>query len=129
LQIESEGGAKRRVPLEKFEAISVAAVGGLSEKPVLLIDLLMNWTSGGDETLKVIRFRGDRFDARSLTRDESSPLDALRAFIGTLLRESGATPLPDEPSANGLPFASFDDLTSYQRDVLGAEEGPIPGAD
>jgi membrane associated rhomboid family serine protease len=129
LHIESEGGARRRVPLEKLEAISVAAVGGLSEKPVLLIDLVMNWTSGGNETLKVIRFRGDRFDARNFTRDVSSPLDALRAFIAALLRDSGATPLPDEPSANGMPFASFDDLASYQRNVLGAEEDPLPGAD
>jgi membrane associated rhomboid family serine protease len=122
LLIEVDGGAKKRVPLEKLEAISVAAVGGFSEKPVILIDLLMNWKSAADEPLRVIRIRGDRFDARAFAGDGESPLDALRSFIGTLLRECGATPLPDEQSANGLPFASFDDLTSYQRDVLGAEE-------
>jgi len=128
LRIEAEGGAKKRLPLEKLEAISVAAVGGLSEKPVLLIDLVMNWTSGGDEPLKVIRFRGDRFDVRAFVREAQSPLDSLRAFIGALFHESGATPLPDEQSANGMPFAYFDDLTSYQRDVLGAEESDPSGA-
>jgi tetratricopeptide (TPR) repeat protein len=126
LRIEADGGAKKRVPLEKLEAISVAAVGGLSEKPVILIDLVMNWSSGGDEPLKVIRLRGDRFDARAFVRDAQSPLDALRAFVGVLLRESGATPLPDEQSANGMPFASFGDLTSYQRDILGADEDAPP---
>jgi membrane associated rhomboid family serine protease len=128
LLIEVDGGAKKRVPLEKLEAISVAAVGGLSESPVILIDLVLNWKSAADEPLKVIRIRGDRFDARAFADDRESPLDALRTFIGALLRGCGATPLPDEQSASGLPFASFDDLTSYQRGVLGVEEGDPPTA-
>jgi len=123
LLIEVDGGAKKRIPLGKLEAISVAAVGGLSEKSVILIDLVMNWKSVADEPLKVIRIRGDRFDARAFSGGRESPLDALRAFIGALLHACGAMPLPDEQSANGLPFASFDDLTSYQRDVLSVEEG------
>jgi hypothetical protein len=126
LLIEVEGGAKKRIPLEKLEAISVAAVGGFSEKPVILIDLVMNWKSAADEPLRVIRIRGDRFDARAFAGDGGSSLDALRAFIAKLLRECGATPLPDEQSANGLPFASFDDLTSYQRGVLGVTEDDPP---
>jgi len=128
LLIEVDGGAKKRIPLEKLDAISVAAVGGLGEKPVILIDLVMNWRSAADGPLKVIRIRGDRFDARAFTDDRDSPLDALRRFIGRLLRECGATPLPDERSAKGLPFASFDDLTSYQRGVLGVESDDPPTA-
>ena len=120
--IEIDGGAKKRVPLEKLEAISVAAVGGLSEKPVILIDLVLNWKSAASDPLRVIRIRGDRFDARAVGGSGESPLDALRSFVGTLLRECRAAPLPDAQSANGMPFASFDDLTSYQRDVLGVEE-------
>jgi tetratricopeptide (TPR) repeat protein len=126
LLIEVDGGAKKRVPLGRLEAISVAAVGGLSEKSVILIDLVMNWKSATDEPLKVIRIRGDHFDARAFADDRGSPLDALRAFVGTLLRECGATPLPDQQSANGLPFASFDDLTSYQRYVLGVQDTDPP---
>jgi hypothetical protein len=89
---------------------------------VIVIDLVMNWKSAADEPLKVIRIRGDRFDARPFADDRESPLDALRTFLATLLGECGATPLPDQQSAKGLPFASFDDLTSYQRNVLGVEE-------
>jgi membrane associated rhomboid family serine protease len=126
LVVEFDGGAKRRIPLEKLEAISVAAVGGLSEKPVILIDLVTNWKSAADEPLKVVRIRGDRFDARAFSDGRGAALDALRAFVGGLLRECGAKPLPDEQSANGLPFASFDDLTSYQRHVLGVEEDDPP---
>jgi membrane associated rhomboid family serine protease len=122
LLIEVDGGAKKRVPLGKLEAISVAAVGGLSERSVILIDLVMNWKSAADEPLKVIRIRGDRFDARAFSDGRESPLDALRTFIGALLHACGAMPLPDEQSAKGLPFASFDDLTSYQLRVLSVEE-------
>ena len=49
------------------------------------------------------------------------PLDALRSLVRELLHHSGAEPLPDAQSATGMPFASFDDLTVYQRSVLGAE--------
>jgi len=122
LLVELDRGAKKRIPPEKLEAISVAAVGGLSENPVILIDLVTNWKSAADEPLRVVRIRGDRFDARALSGGRGAPLDALRAFVGRLLRASGAKPLPDEQSANGLPFASYDDLTSYQRHVLGVEE-------
>ena len=122
LRIEAEGGAKKRLPLEKLDAVSVAAVAGLGPKPVLLIDLVMNWTDGSREPLKVIRMRGDRFDARSFVRDAAKPLDALRIFIETLLSESGAAALPDEPSAKGMPFASFESLAAYERAVLGVYE-------
>jgi hypothetical protein len=121
LRIEAEQGAKKRLPLAKLEAIAVAAVAGLSQKPVLLIDLVMNWTSGADEPLKVVRFRGDQFDARKLAGESDSPLDALRAFVAVLIAESGAAALPDEQSAKGMPFAAFDDLDAYQSSVLGVE--------
>jgi len=119
LRIEAEGGAKKRLSLEKLDAVAVAAVGGLGAKPVLLIDLVMNWHGDRAEPLKVIRLRGDRFDARTFVRGQSSALDALRTFIATLIADSGAAALPDAESARGMPFASFDDLAAYERAVLG----------
>jgi hypothetical protein len=83
-----------------------------------MVDLILNWMSLADEPLRIIRLRGDRFDPRQLAAKQASAVDALRAMIEQLLRRSGASPLPDLESAKGLPFASFDDLASYHRDVL-----------
>jgi len=121
LLIEAAGGTKKRVPFERLEAVSVAAVGGLSDKPIILVDLLMNWASGGGDPLKAIRLRADRFDARRVVREVTDPLEALRVLVRELLHHSGAQPLPDAASAAGMPFASFDDLTVYERAVLGTE--------
>ena len=96
----------------------MVAVGNLGPKPVLLIDLILNWMSLSDEPLRIIRLRGDRFDPRKLAPEHAAPVDALRAIVERLLRDSKATPLPDLQSAKGLPFAGFDDLETYHRDVL-----------
>ncbi|MFQ5417708.1 MAG: rhomboid family intramembrane serine protease, partial [Myxococcota bacterium] len=58
LLVELAGGMKKRVQAQKIEAIAVAAVDGLGQKSVILIDLVMNWHSGADEPLKVIRLPG-----------------------------------------------------------------------
>jgi hypothetical protein len=116
--ITASNGAKKRVRYDRIAAISVVAVSGLGPKPVILVDLILNWMSLADEPLRIIRLRGDRFDPRRLAPDHEAPVDALRAIIARLLHESNATPLPDLQSAQGLPFAGFDDLGSYHRDVL-----------
>ena len=108
--ITASNGAKKRVRYDRIAAISVVAVSGLGPKPVILVDLILNWMSLADEPLRIIRLRGDRFDPRRLAPDHAAPVDALRAIIERLLHESNATPLPDLQSAQGLPFAGFDDL-------------------
>ena len=118
LCITASNGAKKRVRWDRIAAISVVAVSHLGPKPVILVDLILNWMSLADEPLRIIRLRGDRFDPRKLAPEQTVPVDALRAVIAKLLKESNATPLPDLQSAKGLPFAGFDDLASYHRDVL-----------
>jgi len=118
LCITASNGAKKRVRWERIAAISVVAVSHLGPKPVILVDLILNWMSLADEPLRIIRLRGDRFDPRKLAPEHAVPVDALRAVIARILKESKATPLPDLASAQGMPFAGFDDLASYHRDVL-----------
>ncbi len=118
LYITASNGAKKRVRYNRIAAISVVAVSHLGPKPVILVDLILNWMSLADEPLRIIRLRGDRFDPRALAPEHAAPVDALRAIIARLLRESNATPLPDLASAKGHPFAGFDGLASYHRDVL-----------
>ncbi len=122
--IATEDGAKRRVAYADVQAIAVAAVHGLGRKPVILVDLVLNWMSMKGETLHVIRLRGDRFDPRRFAPSCESPSEALRALLGSLLDRSGATPLPDEASVRGRPFASFPALESYHDAVLMVETRP-----
>ena len=118
LCIVASNGAKKRVRYDRIVALSVVAVSNLGPKPVILLDLILNWMSLADEPLRIIRLRGDRFDPRRLAPEHAAPIDALRAIVEKLLRASKATALPDLESARGLPFAGFDDLETYHRDVL-----------
>jgi tetratricopeptide (TPR) repeat protein len=123
LHIASQGGAKKRVLFDRIDAVAVAAVQGISQKPILIMDLVLNWKETRETKLRVIRLRGDRFDPRRIVRADTA-LDAFRALLGTLLERSGATPLPDRDSALGSPFASFEQLSLYERTVLMAESSP-----
>jgi len=118
LWIEVEGAGKKRVRFDRIDAVAVAAVEGLGPKPVILIDLVLNWMSLADEPLRVIRLRSSHFDPRRVFPGRDAPLDALRGFVERLLRESQAAPLPDLQSVRGVPFAGYASLAAYQRDVL-----------
>jgi membrane associated rhomboid family serine protease len=123
LEIQTSQGHKKLVRYERIEAVAVAAVQGLGAKPVLVVDLVLNWMTPVNETLRVIRLRGDKFDPRRLFANEATAADALRSLIETVIERSNAKPLPDLGSALGQPFAVFEDLAIYQRAVLLAE-GP-----
>ena len=91
---------------------------GLADKPVLVVDVVLNWLAIPDEPLKVVRLRSDSFDPRSIVPATGSALESLRAMLDEHVSRSGATPLPDRSSALGDPFASFEDIASYDRSVL-----------
>ena len=116
-------GAKKRVPFESIDAVAVAAVQGLGPKPVIVVDLVLNWMTTAKEKLRVVRLRTDQFDPRSLAPGVDSPAEALRRFLARVIVRSGATPLPDVTSAQGRPFATFPSLVDYQRTVLLVEAG------
>ena len=122
LRLRLEGGRERTVAFDRIDAVSVAVVHGLGQKPVALVDLLLNWMTPCNETLRLVRLRGDRFDPRQLVSvDADHPAEALRALVELLLARSEAVPLPDELSARGCPFAVFESLEHYQRSVLMVE--------
>jgi membrane associated rhomboid family serine protease len=123
VEIQTSQGQKKLVRYERIEAVAVAAVHGIAAKPVILVDLVLNWMTPKNETLRVIRMRGDQFDPRRLLAGQTSPTEALRAFVKTLLDRSNAIALPDPEAALGRPFVSFEELPIYQRAVL-LVEGP-----
>ena len=125
VEIQTRQGQKKLVRYERIEAVAVAAVHGIAAKPVILVDLVLNWMTPKNERLRVIRMRGDQFDPRRLLSGQTSPTEALRAFVKTMLDRSNAIALPDPEAALGRPFASFEELAIYQRAVL-LVEGPAP---
>jgi hypothetical protein len=127
VEIQTQQGQKKLVRYERIEAVSVAAVHGIGPKPVILVDLVLNWMTPKSETLRVIRMRGDRFDPRRVLTGHVSATEALRAFVKTVIDRSGGVALPDPEAALGRPFASFEDLALYQRSVLLVEASPGKG--
>jgi membrane associated rhomboid family serine protease len=118
VKLRVDGAAPTLLAWERIEAVGVGLVAGIAPKPIVVIDLALNWADGGDGVLEVLRMRSDSFRARALVGGEGSALEALRALLAQLLARSGAVPLPDGGSARGLPFREFPDPSSYERDVL-----------
>jgi hypothetical protein len=112
------GGRKVRVEYAKIEAVSVAEVSGLAPHPVVVIDLLMNWSQQSDPTLRVVRLRSDGFDPRMVITAPADENEALRSFLSELLGRSTALPLPDPDSALGVKVRAFGEPELYQREVL-----------
>ncbi|MCP4038465.1 MAG: hypothetical protein GY733_16105, partial [bacterium] len=119
--IEVEGGTKTRLPYARVEALATAAVSGLGPKPIVVIDIIVNWQSAVG-AMKVIRLRSDRFDPGQLAPGSASQLEALQKLIADLLQTTGATPLPNFNAATGSPFSVFDSVQAYHADVLGARD-------
>lgn len=114
-------GDDREVMLaySQVKAVAVAAVLELADKPVAIVDLVMNW---GDETgdiLRVVRFRSDSFDPRKLSsEDTKSVSQALRNIVRFIMGQSGAELLPTDMEASDISFRKFRDVKSYQREIL-----------
>jgi len=123
LALDVVGSGKTTLPFDRIEALSVAAVEGLSKKAVVVVDAVLNWRSPPDEPLKTIRFRSDEFSPRALAPAADSAVEALRAVLAEILSRSGATPLPDAEAASGRPFATYPSLDAYQRAALKVEAG------
>jgi len=118
ISLRRVGGGSGLVAYTKIQAIAVGAVSGLADKPVLLIDLVMNWNDVAAEQVQVLRLRSDRFDVRALMPQAASAVEAFRSVLEQLLARTGATPLPDRRSVRGRPFSTHVDLADYERVVL-----------
>jgi membrane associated rhomboid family serine protease len=118
--VEIDGGRKTRVPFARIEAVAAAAVSGLREKPVVVIDLVVNWSATYDP-IKVIRLRSDRFDPGQLVPGHVSQIDALRKMLSDVVQASNASALPSANGAVGSPFDVFASLDDYHRMVLGGK--------
>ena len=106
---------------DSIQAMAVAAVSGLSTRPVLVMDLVLNWDADPEEPFKVVRLRGNHFDPLLLAPQAPSALQALKDVISTVSQRSGAKALPTEAAVSGDPFLRFDDMAQYEQAVLGVQ--------
>jgi hypothetical protein len=118
LSLQQGSATPAWLDLSQIQAIACAAVTGLAERPVVLVDLLLNWSDVTEKPLRVLRLRSDRFDPSRILPGSVGGLDGFRALLDALIERSGATPLPDERQARGRPFARFESLERYEREVL-----------
>ena len=118
LRLRVSEGRKAKVEYAKIDAVAVALVHGLAPKPTLVIDLLLNWSEFEEVPLRAIRLCSTGFDPRALIAGVENPTEAYRAFVCRILDASNAVALPDPEAARGRPFRVFEDLASYQREVL-----------
>ncbi len=122
LHLALEDDRTARVAWSRIQAVSVAIVANLANKPVLLIDLLANWNASEAEELKGIRLRSDRFDPRALLGIDGDPRRAFATLAGRMLEATRGQPLPSVEQALGNPFARFESLADYERIVLEVAE-------
>lgn len=117
IEIDAVGGrGKSKLPMTRLQAISIAAVDGLGPRPVLVMDLVLNWVAT-DEPMKSIRVRSDRFDPMRFAPDASDPLEALTRWVGAIERASNATCLPAQAILDGR-FTRHASLADYEREIL-----------
>jgi len=118
LSLQLMGGRKARIEYAAIQALAVAEVGGEAAHPVTIVDLALNWNEPEDPILRVVRLRSDGFDARMVVEASPDRGEAFRAFLADLLARCSAIPLPDPDAVQGFGVRAFDDLESYQREVL-----------
>jgi membrane associated rhomboid family serine protease len=121
LHLRRGGESDARIGYRRINAVAVGEVQGLAEKPIVLIDLLLNWSDLDADELRVLRLRSDGFEPSLLLPSASDASQALGKFVEELLARSRAKPLPDRDSACGRPFREFESLDAYQREVLQVE--------
>ena len=84
LVLEVEGQGKTCLPWGRVEAIAVGAIEGISEKTVIVVDLVLNWMSFAGEEMRVLRVRCDAFDPRWVVPADS-PLESLHGLLALML--------------------------------------------
>ena len=116
--LQTGAGVRSKLLLSRIQAVASAVVEDVSAKPILVIDLLLNWRDADADVLKIVRMRSNSFDPRALLPNAGAGMEALRAMLSHLHRGAGAEPLPSAAAIAGQPFSRFGRLVDYEREVL-----------
>jgi membrane associated rhomboid family serine protease len=111
-------GHRRSIDLATVQVIAVSGIARAAQKPVVLVDLLLDSPWGDQPRLRVIRMTSDTFDPRAVVGGDDA-LGALKKLLVRMLEISEAVPLPDPDAARGNPFRSFSTIEAYEKEILG----------
>ncbi len=114
LVLEIESGGFRSASYPAVSVVSVAGVGGLGPRPIVIVDIFATDPANSEFGLCIYRLRCDRFDPRRLVSDEKDPMAALRSFLEQILKRTQARPLPNPAAARANPVQVFESLEAYQ---------------
>jgi hypothetical protein len=123
LEVEIDG-RRHSVDLATIQVIAVCGISRAAQKPVVLVDLLLDSPWGDRPDLRVIRMTSDTYDPRLLVGGEDG-MTAFQTLLDRLFEITDAVPLPDPDAARGKPFQSFSTIDVYEREVLGIGEQQI----
>jgi hypothetical protein len=116
LQVEVNGQL-RALGLDAIQVLAVAGISRFAEKPIVLVDLLLDSPWGDREVVRAVRLLSNNFDPRALVGGDEA-LPAFQKLLARILEISEAVPLPDPDAARGKPFKSFATIDAYQTEVL-----------
>ena len=121
IALQLPGGRTARIEYSRIDAVAVAEVMGLARYPVVLIDLLLNWSSEQDPTLRAVRLRSDAFDPRMVFEAPDDRAEAFRGFVSELLDRCDALALPSPDGTGAVEMETFESQEAYARVVLQVE--------
>ncbi len=116
LELEIDGRL-RSIGLDSIQALAVGGIARSGERPIVLVDLLLDSPWGDRPQIRTVRLLSNAFDPRSLVAADNA-MAAFQKLLDRLLDISEAVPLPDPDAARGRPFRSYPSIEAYQRDVL-----------
>ncbi len=123
ISVDVTGHGARLLPLKNIQAIATARIDNGAGGAFVVIDLLVDSLFSDKPAVRTVRLDSRQFDARTLVASQPDPHQALVAFIAGLLAISGATPVPDADSVQGMPFYCFASLPEYESKVFGFTAG------
>lgn len=116
LAVEIDGRGASDVEWSRMRAVAIVGVHGISDKPIVLIDILIDG-SGTPQPLGLLRLRCDRFDTRVLVPKAASSKDALKT-VASGFRKQGIEVLADLSSQSGDARPVFESIDAYHDKIL-----------
>ena len=116
LEMEVSGRGPARLAYDRLRGVAVAGVRGVTAKPIVLLDLLLDGPEPTTTPLRVVRFRSDCYDPRVLVSVSGAPLDALLGLVAEIVKRARVLPISEVTAANQI--ATFESLDEYQLRVL-----------
>jgi membrane associated rhomboid family serine protease len=119
--LADHAGGTAHLPWQEITAVSVASVGQPPDAPepadFLVLDLVLGPATAGGGPVRCVRLTPSGLRLPQL-QDEPSPVRGFQRLVATILKVTGATPVPSREGCLGSPaFPAFDTLAAYEAEL------------